>query len=326
MEKPFLEKIKHFCNKHAIGGPIQLPELQFDVDCEGASVLLQSALQNDEPLMDSRFGNIELRTLYTYISSQQRHSAVQYVLGKQQAWWYKDLWIYEMENNTGFFPTTPSNLDAFSQLYLADCKEIDILGSWNKEEIFVAPFLKSDIKRIWISWLEPFWSVTPYTAALRGKKVLVVHPFSDTISGQYQNRNALFSNADILPDLATLEVIPAVQSMGGRATGFKSWFECLDYMKKEIDKHDFDVCLIGCGAYGLPLAAHVKRMGKKGIHIGGALQLLFGITGQRWIDMKPFVMDGITLDYSKLPNEHWVRPQATDRPANYKQVEGGCYW
>ena len=27
---------------------------------------------------------------------------------------------------------------------------------------------------------------------------------------------------------------------------------------------------LGCGAYGFPLAAHVKRMGKKAIHMGGS--------------------------------------------------------
>lgn len=36
-------------------------------------------------------------------------------------------------------------------------------------------------------------------------------------------------------------------------------------MKSEIDKCDYDVCLIGCGAYGFPLAAHVKHKGKQAI-------------------------------------------------------------
>ena len=55
-------------------------------------------------------------------------------------------------------------------------------------------------------------------------------------------------------------------------------------MKAQIDKEDFDICLIGAGAYGFPLAAYVKRKGKKAVHLGGALQLLFGIKGSRWED------------------------------------------
>lgn len=54
-----------------------------------------------------------------------------------------------------------------------------------------------------------------------------------------------------------------------------------------MDKIDYDICLIGCGAYGFPLAAHAKRKGKKAVHLGGALQLLFGIKGK---DGKPKIM------------------------------------
>ena len=53
-------------------------------------------------------------------------------------------------------------------------------------------------------------------------------------------------------------------------------------MVKEIEKKDFDIALIGAGAYGMPLAYKIKKMGKKAIHIGGSLQCLFGIKGSRW--------------------------------------------
>jgi hypothetical protein len=33
---------------------------------------------------------------------------------------------------------------------------------------------------------------------------------------------------------------------------------------------------------GLPLAAAIKAMGRPALHLGGALQLLFGIRGRRW--------------------------------------------
>jgi hypothetical protein len=43
----------------------------------------------------------------------------------------------------------------------------------------------------------------------------------------------------------------------------------LPWHAKDIDCLEFDVALIGAGAYGLPLAACVKRLGKKAIHMGG---------------------------------------------------------
>ena len=77
------------------------------------------------------------------------------------------------------------------------------------------------------------------------------------------------------------------------------------------------MAIIGAGAYGLPLAAHVKRLGKKAVHLGGATQILFGIRGKRWDEM-PF--------FQKLYNEHWVRPLPSEVPKDYQRVEGGCYW
>lgn len=93
--------------------------------------------------------------------------------------------------------------------------------------------------------------------ALAGKRVLVVHPFKKSILHQYERREKLFSNPNMLPQF-DLQVIPAVQSLGGTSI-YKNWFEALNAMKQEIDKADYDIALIGAGAYGFPLAAHVKR-------------------------------------------------------------------
>ena len=54
----------------------------------------------------------------------------------------------------------------------------------------------------------------------------------------------------------------------------------LNYMFDEAMKKNFDVAIIGCGAYGFPLAAKLKQAGKIVIHLGGATQLLFGIIGR----------------------------------------------
>ena len=90
-------------------------------------------------------------------------------------------------------------------------------------------------------------------------------------------------------------------------------------MKKEIDKIDYDICIVGAGAYGFPLAAHVKRSGKKAIHLAGVTQLLFGIKGSRWENF-------IVWPYMNLFNEHWIRPLGIEKPKNANQVEGACYW
>ena len=107
-------------------------------------------------------------------------------------------------------------------------------------------------------------------------------------------------------------------------------------MEDEISKIQFDICLLGCGAYGLPLAAHVKRLGKQAIHMGGGVQLLFGIKGKRWEEEYKIATEknifgynvpfSLNLDYYKLFNEYWVNPSSDETPKSAKSVEGACYW
>ena len=82
-------------------------------------------------------------------------------------------------------------------------------------------------------------------------------------------------------------------------------------------KTDFDVAIIACGAYGMPLAAKFKSAGKQAIHWGGMSQIWFGIKGARW-DNNPRV--------NQFYNEYWVRPSENETSRSNKRVEGGCYW
>lgn len=132
---------------------------------------------------------------------------------------------------------------------------------------------------------------------------------------QYQNREKPFENKKILPDFELITHM-SVQSLGGHPN-FKSWFEALESMVNEISKIDFDIAIIGAGAYGLPLAAMIKGMGKKAIHLGGATQMLFGVYGKRWESKKEF---------QELINPHWVKPSKNETPSSAKNVENACYW
>ena len=147
--------------------------------------------------------------------------------------------------------------------------------------------------------LEPYYHPNPWSAALAGRRVLVVHPFRDTILRQYEKREQIFPGTDILPEFASLTVIRAVQGLGGQNTGYASWFDALDAMQRQMDEAEYDVAITGAGAYSLPLAAHARDTGHMAVQMSGATQLLFGIKGKRW-DTHPII--------SKLYNEAWVRP------------------
>lgn len=291
----------------------------FDDDPDSVSDILYKTLIDDKPCMIARFGANELSCMVNYQGTQSPHNIIKYTTGKQPAWWWNKSLANKMILGAGFFPATPVNLAHFSQMMIDDLQSVDILGSWLSDEKIFSEQL-AGAKKVQRILLNPFFAKTPWTRVLAGRKVLVIHPFADSIRNQYEKRQLLFVNG-VLPDFE-LKIIKAVQSLANEKTQYKDWFEALDVMKKQIDVEDFDICLIGCGAYGFPLAAHVKRMGKKAVHLGGDLQILFGIKGGRWM------RDSYNPKYNfvKLVNEHWVSPLEHEIPKEAKKVENGAYW
>lgn len=311
-------------------GGYQLPPLQREEDPDKASEMIYNLLSDDKPCMIARFGSTEMNAIINYLGvNSPQHSIWKFIQGKQPEWWWNKNIMNQMQQWSGFFPPTPENMQRFGEMMLEDAKEVDLLGSWLKDEYYIAQNINK-AQLVHLRLLEPFWTNNsiPWTKALEGKKVLVVHPFAHLIYKQYtEKRTLLFNNPNILP-LFDLQVIQAVQSLGGENNGFKDWFDALQSMKDKIDAADYDICLIGCGAYGFPLAAHIKRRGKKAFHLGGALQLLFGIKGKRWEDPNYGVKEwGMPYgSYPALMNTNWVRPGESERPLNANQVEGACYW
>jgi len=280
---------------------------------------IYNALLNNDPVMIARLGSTELTCMVNYIGVKnpgKYKSLKGYISQKTPPWWWNKSGIQQMQNWSGFFPATIVNIDKFCEMMIADLSKVDILGSWLKQEVFFNKEL-SGSKKVVLEDLEPFFASTPWTYALKDKKVLVIHPFAEQIESQYLMRDKLFEN-NLLPHFELL-TIKAVQSIAGEATQYDDWFQALDSMKKKIDEVDFDICILGCGAYGFPLAAYVKDIGKKAIHLGGVTQLLFGIKGARWEKY-------LVYPYENLYNKYWVRPSDNNKPKNASLVEGACYW
>ena len=301
--------------------------LERETDPQKSSDIIYDLLCSPKPCMIARFGMVEFNCLLNYLGIQAKKiNFIGYVKGSALPWWWMEKVRFSMMNNAGFFPTRDEYLDKYSRLLLDDTRYVDVLASWIDDEVLIEKQL-TFTKKIALQCLEPFWANLPWTRVLEGKKVLVVHPFASLIEKQYKlHRKQLFKNPLILPEFS-LSTIQAVQSMGGTDNGFKTWFDALKWMEDEIDKRDYDICIIGCGAYGFNLAAHVKRSGKKAIHMGGVTQMLFGIKGKRWEDPNYYVSSHEkAFTYLHLFNDSWVRPTMEYKPANAMKVEEGCYW
>lgn len=220
--------------------------------------------------------------------------------------------LYWFYNNAGFYGS--SDFKKFAALYSEACKNCDAHAYWNfpgfvEMEDFLVPETKTLLDP---SCLESFRFSDPWTKLLKDKKILIINPFKTEIDKQLQHKDKIWKNPDILSgDFITYQ---SVQSIGGEGP-HKDWYQSFEIMCDDISKLDFDIALLGCGSYGLPLANFIKtNMNKSAIYVGGGLQLYFGIIGKRWQNDKD-ILENI--------NNYWIRPSITK---NYEKVEGGCYW
>ena len=285
------------------------------------SNIIYNTLENDQPCMIARFGSIEQTVVANYISiNKDKHNFFKLITGESPYWWWDKKLRNELKTNAGFFPNKEHFVEKYCETMIEDTKMLDVLATWyGKEPIIIGG--NNTIKLVGLQEAEPWWQTNPWTRYLSHKRVLVIHPFADLIETQYKKRKLLFKNESILPDFE-LKTIKAVQSINGDCDDFDNWFEALGWMENEMDKTNYDVTLIGCGAYGFCLAAHAKRMGKKAIHMGGVLQLLFGIMGKRWENESYHPR----FNYTTLFNDYWVKPGDQYKPKTSDNVEGGCYW
>ena len=287
---------------------------------EEANEILKNIILKNEPFMCARFGSTESRAILNFQLKKKQitdfHASLKHIRGKMNIYWKEHpKFLNNLTELSGFFPKDENLLEIFVNLYISDIKNLDLLGVWNEYEEFLQ--VPEDTKLCKIRELEPWFYNKPWTAALEGKKVLVIHPFEETIKTQYQRKDELYKNSKILPNFE-LKTIKAVQTLAGEKSEFNNWFEALESMKSQMNNIDFSPASVGCGAYGFPLASHAKKMGKIGIHLGGVTQLLFGIKGKRWEEWKHYT------ELRKNEGESWV--YANEIPKDYKKVENGCYW
>ena len=276
-----------------------------------ANQFIYDKIKSGEPFLAGRFGSTELLNMRSYEFGG--------FIGQKYS---KEFHFNHLCEWSGFFPEDINLLPRFVDEMKSACKEVDYLAVWFQafEDYYIKNLMPGSLQISYLLDFEPWSADIHWSAALKGKKVLVIHPFENTIKKQFEKRELLFPNTDILPEFE-LHTLKAVQTLAGTPdTRFETWFDALEWMYQEAMKIDFDIAIIGCGAYGLPLAAKIKKAGKQAIHLAGATQLLFGIKGKRWEENAAF-------EYvRKWFNEAWVYSGQDDIVINANNVENGCYW
>jgi len=277
-------------------------------DINAANDVLIKNIKNDDPFLFGRFGSVELGFV---------NEVLLYRKGIKEKINIKQL--SRACINCGFFPSLEEYFERFTDVMLDSFSCIDIFGTFRmiQEDYYIRYFMKNDVILTHLFMMDFWRHEKPFTSALENKKVLIIHPLVDLIKEQYLKKDKIHNNHEVLPDFE-LKTLKAVQTSGGSIDErFNNWFEALEFMYNEAKKIDFEIAILGCGAYGLPLAAKLRNIGKTAIVMGGVTQMLFGIKGRRW---------DCDHSASNLYNKYWVRPDSAEIPKLANQIEDGSYW
>lgn len=231
-------------------------------------------------------------------------------------------WFY---STSGFFADDFDDkekaMDLYAELTVDGIRDCDYLSAFFPPKIYMPYFFKYYAKNAVPTFSDfgPYFDIPTektWVGALKGKKVLVINSFTDSIEYQYKRKDKLVKDKEFeLPDFELITYKTFVTQVGERPGGFKNSFQVLEKMLSDIKKIDFDVALIGAGAYGFPIAVEIKRMGKIAIETCGKTPAFFGVYGER--DLK----DGV----GEFMTDAWIRPME-EPPKKYKEIENGCYW
>ena len=150
---------------------------------------------------------------------------------------------------------------------------------------------------------------------MNNKKVLVISSFDGLIRQQVESGNTskIYDNFPTIVNLHTIKFPYCFHNNGPH----ENYNETLDAIFEEIKKIEFDIAILGCGAYGHMLCHKIDtELNKDAIYVGGSIQTLFGIISSR------------EKTHGKIKyNEYWITDIPVEyRPNNYKLIENGCYW
>lgn len=266
---------------------------------EETNAYFREAILYGKPFVAARMGTAEMRRVNRYLMIK---------LGLKKS--------YDPIHIRSALINSPEAVNWHAERLIELLPHVDIMPAWcSLAEPYLIRNYAKKAKLCNLEDIEPFFYEEPWTAALKGKKVMVINPFDESIRLQYEKRELLFENPDILPEFE-LHTVKSVMILSPEDNIYGSMEEAIDYMYNEAMKVDFDVALLGCGAPGMLLAERFRQQGKQAIYLGGVLQVLFGIRGKRWDNME---------DYQKFFNEHWIYP-VEKPPKGAERLDGACYW
>jgi hypothetical protein len=281
---------------------------------------IQIALEEKKGCLVGRFGTIECETLYCLKVQPGAVNEHQRAI---------------LERNAGVFPSDPASVRMWAERTRQAFQVADVLATgWHAPMIKIEKELLeawdcSGAKQVSLRALEPYYVVEKedrWTRLLAGRGVCVVSSFAESMGKQVQKgEEVVWPGADgsLWPSDVSWSFVRTgyapVLACGraGWEDSPESWQQAVLGVVNEVLATDAEIVLIGCGGLGMAIGGLLKQKGKICVVMGGAVQVLFGIKGERWRSHSVI---------GKFWNEAWAWPSIDETPGVAEDVEGGCYW
>lgn len=235
--------------------------------------------------------------------------------------------IGKMKNNAGIQITSHESLRNYSTRYLRAFEHAEVYAGWESHG-GVYRYYKQSIDYVMETYQKqicyaPAFDVfnyihsLPWTFALRGKRVLIISAFEETIREVLPHHDKIFG-INLFPECHITTMRPP-QTQGAEESRDVE-VELAEFCKRlDTIQDTYDVALVSCGGYGNLVCDHIYQSGRSAVYVGGVLQMYFGILGSRWLKDCPDIV-------RMYLNEYWKRPKDSEKPLNFKAVENACYW
>jgi hypothetical protein len=275
------------------------------------NLYIKGIIESDKPFFIGRIAGCELKVAYFY----QKGDILDVVDE-----------LKELENNAGIYTKNSDSLAEYTSRLIQSYDHCTVIAEWpSLGKVFAhtgssQEFISSrtpQITKIDARALEPYYFEDNWMPSLKGKRILIVHPFSRTFSKQVLNLKKVFPGKPWFEDCDLQFIQPPLTLAGNHDD--KDWQEHLQpFLESLRGLKEFDIALVAAGGYGMLVSDFIfMELGKSVMYVGGALQIFFGVIGKRWFENK---------DILKMINDDWIRPLNDDKPSNFTRVEKGCYW
>ena len=284
---------------------------------------IQTALDTNTGFASAKLGNPGIQRLnYSILAERTDNPKLLHIA--------QSSYIYHNLVQSGLFPADVTFYQQYNERYVDALRELDYLGVFPDMVARYRPMIKHHrFDFALMSYLDqepdrsaPSDEANCYLPLFQGKRLLLISSY-----------------ATLLAERATQAKFEQVWGKTGKRWFFPTSVTALEFpygypttaqpqyansiallasIKRRMSQVEFDVALIAAGGMAIPIAAYAKSIGKIGIDLGGHLQILFGILGNRWRNRPKW--------QTRYFNAHWIDMPARFKPQTPYQADDGAYW